>query len=80
MIFVPVLPRKTLESRQLLFITFFWCLIVLSWPKGLGQTDTRLSVAFVFWYIPDHGDFTVTPYWHDPGFRCRTKWILCPIV
>jgi hypothetical protein len=34
-----------------------------------AQPDLEISIAFVFWNIPDHGDFTTTPYWHDPGFR-----------
>jgi hypothetical protein len=73
--------RKTLQARQLLFVTLFLSLVELSWPKGLAQTDRRLLVAFVFWYTPDHGDFTVTPYWHDPGFRCYAQWmVVCPII
>ena len=49
------------------------CILVLLLSlisPGAPQPETRISVAFVFWYVPDHGDIaTIMPYWHDPGFR-----------
>ena len=65
-----MLGFHALNPRSFLIFVLFWCLVELSCPESV-KTDERISIAFVFWYTPDHGDFTVTPYWHDPGFRCH---------